>query len=122
MRNHNPRVTYMKIAESRIPEMRYNGKGDFFKWQSEARAKLKDLLGLDLIEKCDNDFLKEEVTETDEYTQVRFSFQSEPGYYVPAYIRIPKNFEGKIAFTLQKIDKNGVVGAKWSKNLHIYAS
>ena len=96
MRNHNPRVTYMKIAESRIPEMRYNGKGDFFKWQSEARAKLKDLLGLDLIEKCDDDFLKEEVTETDEYTQVRFSFQSEPGYYVPAYIRIPKNFEGKI--------------------------
>ncbi len=96
MRNQNPKITYMNIAKTRTPEMRYNDKEDFWQWQKDARAKLRDLLGLDLLEKCDFDYLKEEVTETEEYTQIRFSFQSEPGYYVPAYIRIPKNYEGKL--------------------------
>ena len=96
MRNQNPRVTYMNLATNRTPELRYDGNGDFWQWQKDARAKLRDLLGLDLIEKCDNDFLQEEVTEAEEYTQIRFSFQSEPGYYVPAYIQIPKNHKGKL--------------------------
>lgn len=96
MRNQNPRITYMGIANTRVPEMRYDENEDFTKWQRDARAKLRDLLGLDLLEKCDNDFLQEELTETEDYTQIRFSFQSEPGYYVPAYIRIPKNYEGKL--------------------------
>lgn len=54
MRNHNPRITYMNIANTKTPEMRYDDKGDFTKWQSDARTKLRDLLGLDLLKKCDN--------------------------------------------------------------------
>ena len=39
MRNQNPKVTYMNLAETRVPEMRYDGKGDFWQWQADAKAK-----------------------------------------------------------------------------------
>ena len=96
MRNHNPKVHYMHIAESLVPELRYDGKEDFFSWQKKARDKLHDLLGLGLIKKCDADFLIDDTKETDEYKEIHFSFQSEEGYYVPCVIRIPNNIKGKI--------------------------
>ena len=86
----------MNRINNLTPEMRYDGKEDFWSWQAKCREKLTELLGLDLFETCEDDFLQEEVTEFEEYTQIRFSFQSEPGYYVPAYIQIPKNLQGKI--------------------------
>ena len=49
MRNHNPKVHYMHLAESLTPELRYDGKENFFTWQNKAKNKLSDLLGLDLI-------------------------------------------------------------------------
>ena len=96
MRNQNPRLAYMNRVKNITPQLRYDEKESFEQWQIKSREKLIELLGLDLFEKCDLDFLQEEVKEFDEYTQIRFSFQSEPGYYVPAYIQIPKNLKGKI--------------------------
>jgi len=95
MRNQNPKLVYTKLLDELTPSMRYDGKEDFFSWQKNARAKLWDLLGLDFFEKCDLDFKKEFVIENDDYTEIRFSFQSEPGYYVPAHLLIPKKLEGK---------------------------
>ena len=96
MRNQNPKLVYMNVANTITPQFRYNGEGDFKEWQTKSREKLVELLGLDLIQKCDLDYLQEDENETEEYTEIRFSFQSEPGYYVPAYIRIPKNHKGKL--------------------------
>ena len=96
MRNQNPRLVYMNRIKNITPQLRYDEKEPFEQWQTKSREKLIELLGLDLFEKCDLDFLQEEVKEFDEYTQIRFSFQSEPGYYVPAYIQIPKNLNDKI--------------------------
>ncbi len=97
MRNQNPKNIYWNFIEKRVPEMRYDGKEDFSEWQKRARAKLWELLGLDMISPCDPDFLIESKTETEEYYEIRFSFQSEDGYYAPAVIRLPRNLEGKIA-------------------------
>ena len=96
MRNHNPKVHYMRIAESVAPEMRYDGKEDFFLWQKKAKEKLKELLGLPLIEKCEPDFLIEDEKEFEEYKEIRFSFQSEEGYYPICVIRIPHGIKDKI--------------------------
>ena len=96
VRNQNPRNIYWKIIESE-PSLRYHEGEDVAAWQKKACAKLWELLGLDLIEKCDPDFLIESKTETDEYNEIRFSFQTEEGYYAPAVIRIPKGLKGKIA-------------------------
>ena len=96
MRNHNPKVNYMRLAESTVPELRYNGNEDFFLWQKKAKEKLYELLGLNLIKKCDPDFLVEDEFDTNEYKEIRFSFQSENGYYPLCVIRIPHGIDGKI--------------------------
>ena len=77
MRYHNPKVHYMRLAESITPKLRYDGKEDFFIWQKYSRKKLYELLGLEHIKKCDLDFLAEEENITDNYKEIRFSFQSE---------------------------------------------
>lgn len=96
MRNHNPKVHYMRLAESITPKLRYDGKEDFSIWQKNSRKKLYELLGLEHIKKCDLDFLAEEENITDNYKEIRFSFQSEEGYYPLCVIWIPHNLEGKI--------------------------
>ena len=37
----------LKLIENITPEMRYDGKEDFSLWQSRARAKLAELLGVE---------------------------------------------------------------------------
>lgn len=90
MRNQQPKTFLMDLYENYIPEMRYDGKVSVDEWQKSAREKLSDLLGLQYMVKCDHDFKITETKETDEYTQVRFTFQSEPGYYVACCIRLRK--------------------------------
>lgn len=89
MRNQQPKKFLMDLYENHIPELRYDGSLPLEEWQKKAREKLVDLLGLKNMVKCDYDFLIEEVKEYDSFTQTRFTFQSEPGYYVACYIRIP---------------------------------
>lgn len=48
------------------------------------------LLGLPL-EPCGDDLTIEYEVEFDDYTEIRFLFQSEPGYYVPCHLLTPKN-------------------------------
>lgn len=95
MRNQSPKVRYINEYKN-IPALRYDGKESFDTWQKKAYDKLWDLLGMDLMEKCELDYLEEDRRECDEYTEIRFSFQSEEGYYAPAVIRIPKNHDGEL--------------------------
>lgn len=90
MRNYQSRPFLEEVFRQREPALRYGGEQPVAAWQHTARAKLYELLGLDQMLPCDPDFAIEETVETEEYTQHRFSFQSEPGYYVPCYIRLPK--------------------------------
>ncbi len=81
---------------SKEPLMRYKGDIPFAEWQNIAREKLTELLGLDLFENCETDL--KIITETDcgDYTDTYFSFQSEPGYFVPCHILKPKKITGKL--------------------------
>ncbi len=90
MRNHNPKkMEYRRFVET-VPKMRYDGSMSPERWQQIAREKLRELLGFDFMEQCEPDFKMEEVKEYTDFTEKWFSFQSEPGYYVPGCILIPK--------------------------------
>lgn len=89
MRNQNPHNTILNIMKNTEPEMRYKG-GNFNEWQKKAREKLIGLLGIDKIKRCNPDFKIEYIKEKQEYTEIRFTFQSEEGYYVPCVLRKPK--------------------------------
>lgn len=90
--NMNPMLHNLELIRAIKPAMRYEG-GDFAAWQNEARAKLRELLGIDEILKNkpeNNDFNLEYVKEEDEYTEYRFTLSSEVGYHFPAVMRVPR--------------------------------
>ncbi|MBQ8510510.1 MAG: hypothetical protein IJ493_11450 [Clostridia bacterium] len=78
-----------KLAAETVPSMRWDGVEPLADWQARAREKLGELLGMDKMVPAELlveiDFDKA----GDEYREIRFRFQSEPGYYVPCHMLIP---------------------------------
>ena len=99
MKNFNSHQHELAIVRKNPPQMRFNGCGDPYEWQAAAREKLAELLGLPL-EGCDPDLTVEYVQEFDEYTEYRFTVCTEPEYYVPCHLLIPKGVSEKIPLTV----------------------
>ncbi|MCL2410356.1 MAG: acetylxylan esterase [Treponema sp.] len=76
-----------------VPSMRWDGKEDFSVWQNRAKGKLNCLLGLP-FQKCDDKFYVEYKEEFDNFTETRFVFQSEEGFFVPCHFWQPKDLSG----------------------------
>lgn len=75
-----------------VPSFSYSG-GDYRKWKTDAREKLTQLLGLDRFSLCDPLLQVEYTRELENATEIRFTFQSEPGYRVPCHLLLPKGVE-----------------------------
>ena len=89
MRNQNPHKFNLELFNSIKPSMRFDGDADeFTSWQNAAREKLNELLGLP-YKKCDDDFKIEYEEKGEGYREIRFTFQTEKGYYVPCHLLIP---------------------------------
>ena len=89
--NQNPMLYNLRGIENLKPSMRYDGNEDFSVWQKRAKEKLAELLGMDKLVSCAPELAIEHKTETEEYEEIRFTFQSEPDYRVPAVLRVPKS-------------------------------
>lgn len=86
----------ISIIQQTAPSMAYSRlDGSLTDWQVGAREKLWELLGLDRIEKCDEEFVIEWKKEEEGFTEIRFVFQSEKDYTVPCHLLIPKNKSGE---------------------------
>lgn len=94
MRNINSNL-YTKELLNKTPSMRYDSKEDFVVWQQRATSKLKELLGIEQLQECDDDFLIEAEEQKDGYKQVKFSFQTEKNYYVPCCALLPNEMKEK---------------------------
>lgn len=94
MRNYNPHKYNFEKLSHLTPSMRYREGEDFGQWQKRGREKLEKLLGLP-FESCDPDVQIDYVQDRPAYTDTRFSFQSEKGYYVPCHYLCPKEETGK---------------------------
>ena len=82
------------IVAASTPDHRYVDGEDFSLWQKKARKKLSELLGLDKIRRSeDNRFTVEYIKEEEEYTEYRFTLESEPGYTFPCVMRVPKEYK-----------------------------
>ena len=85
--------THSKELETAVlsgvaPSMRYDGSESIEAWQEKSRAKLRELLGE--YENC-ADEMKIEYDRTEEdYREIRFLHQTEPGYFVPCHLLVPK--------------------------------
>ena len=85
----NPYELHKTLLQNIVPSMRYKKGTDFGAWQKNAREKLSELLGMQQLEKADMQLKIEYETVTDEFREIRFCFQSEPGYTVPCHLLIP---------------------------------
>ncbi len=79
----------LELIKAVNPALRYEG-GDFKAWQTEARAKLAELLGMKNLNRAeDNKFTIEYEKKCEGYTEYRFTLSSEEGYFFPCVLRIP---------------------------------
>ena len=91
--SHDRTVEQMKQM---TPLFHFDGSKDLAKWQAEAREKLKELLCLPLEgvpAEFDDQFVITSDTVKEEFREICFEFQSEPGYTVPTHLLIPLGAE-----------------------------
>ena len=79
------------------PKMAFDENADYSTWKKQVREKYIEFLGLDNIAKnaCDIKIEIEATVEFDEYTRIRYVFESEKGCLVPCYLLIPKTGKDK---------------------------
>lgn len=77
-----------ELIQRLTPALSYSG-GDFEAWRKEARAKLFSLLGMDKFEKTEPKPEIEYAKDTEEYREIRFTFESERGYRAPCHLLLP---------------------------------
>lgn len=85
---HNPLTNVLRIAKNTAREMAYTG-GDFAAWQTAAREKLAALCGLDKMVPCAPNVILGAATKKDGFIRQEFTFESEPGYFVPCVMLSP---------------------------------
>ena len=96
IKNFNPEKNIASILKGYTPKMNYDGSVEFSEWQKEARQKLRELLGIDLIEKCEPDFKITEETDCGDHNKIYFTFNSEENYTVPCCLAVPKECKDKL--------------------------
>jgi hypothetical protein len=62
---------------------------DLAAWQAESRALLKDLLGFDTFEGCDNNLTELGSEDCGEYIRIKYVLQTEAHVYMPFFVLIP---------------------------------
>lgn len=97
-RNQNPVKFVLQETKKIKPSMAYES-GDFAEWQKKAREKLGSLLGLP-FKKCEDLFQVEYDEEREGFREIRFTFQSEEGYFVPCHLMIPKGADKPLPVVL----------------------
>jgi hypothetical protein len=87
------------------PRLTYADGVEYKAWKESIREKLIELTGLDKIAKnaCPLNVEIEGEVQKDGYKQIRFTFESERGEFVPCYLLVPDTGKEKypVAITLQ---------------------
>ncbi|MBQ9796870.1 MAG: hypothetical protein IJW50_04025 [Clostridia bacterium] len=90
----------LNLTKNMTPKFRYDFKEDYKAWKERAKEKLEDLLGLPLEKaKCDN-FKAEAPEIKGDLTYIRFTFESEDGYEVPACLVKKTDHVGKVPLVI----------------------
>jgi len=81
-----------RLAAGIEPTLAFKEETDWEAWREKAHEKLEELLGLPLAD-CDMDFRITGKEEREKYSVLTFTFQSEPGNYVPCTLLVPRGLE-----------------------------
>jgi len=85
----------LSLTKSLVPSYRYDYKEEFTAWQKRAKEKLNDLLGLPLTMPSEDKYTVTEEYEKFGLSFMKFTFQSEEGYFVPCCMVKKPDLKGK---------------------------
>lgn len=90
MENFNPELYHKEYFKSHRPSLTFDENADYFEWKDKVKKQFADIIRVPekVIEPKPN-FKHEK--EVDGHTEIRFTFESEPGYFVPCHLLVPKN-------------------------------
>lgn len=93
------------IRDRNEHKLSFGENKDYDTWRAELKEKFLDLIGIENVKAnaCPLNMEIEEKVEFDDYTRIRFTFESEVGAVVPCYLLIPKLGKQKypLAITMQ---------------------
>ncbi|MBQ7348705.1 MAG: acetylxylan esterase [Clostridia bacterium] len=102
------RLCHDLVTKNMKQKLGYSDEKNYFEWKEQVREKFLELTGLEDIElnaADNNDIEIEEEIQKDGYKQIRFTFESEVGAVVVAYILIPDDIKKEekrpVVITLQ---------------------
>ena len=96
------------LVQKTRQKLAYRKDCDYREWKGSIKARFIELTGLDRIQEnakdCPLNIDIESKEEKDGYTQIRFTFESEPGATVPCYLLIPNTGKKKypVAITMER--------------------
>ena len=85
-----PYENIKKLVSSVTPSMRWDGVEPIGEWQEKARKKLSELVGLDRMIPGEKKLEIEFDRDSGDFREIRFKYQTEPGYFVPCHMCVPK--------------------------------
>ena len=99
MKNINHHVHEYELLKKHGPLLHFDGSIPLDEWKIKAKDTLSELLGLPFAS-CDPDTEIEYEKAFDDFTEYRMLVQTEPGYYVPCHLLIPKKPEKPVPLTI----------------------
>ena len=96
--NHNPEKLHKELYAKTTRRLAYSPDRDFEAWRAELRLKLAELLGMHKMPDvtATPEIIVTAREEHSDFTEIVFTFESEPGYFAPCHFLIPKR--GKAPF------------------------
>ena len=91
--NNSPELLHKLLYDKTGRKLSYSKDRDFPAWREELRSKLIELIGMPLPPQGKPKIIMEAREETPSFQEICFQFESEPDYFVPCRLLLPKNGE-----------------------------
>lgn len=85
-----------EIARNKVPALRWDGQTSAEIFRETCRAKLWELLGMDQMEPCEPVMTVTQEDEIGGSRHIRFTLQTEVGYYTHCDLLLPQKPKGKL--------------------------
>lgn len=96
----SPQKLHMKTALENAFAMSFDESKNFYAQKDQIFAKLLDLLCMPVKKTNPKPFIEYEDKNNSRFDEVRFSFESEPGFFIPAHLLLPKGRTGKLPLVI----------------------
>lgn len=88
---HTPHTLHQRVATEQTPKLRFSASADFYLQQQAIRKALQGALRVPPMPDAPPQVTIAWQKTQKDYTEIRFLFESEPEFWVPAHLLLPKN-------------------------------